>query len=190
MTSLLRPLPAELRPNLVDHETVLIAVEANRTAILAWAYGNGFSHGETDESILEGVTCAMSQAQGEPERAARLMQLGFRWQVDANIIWHLTAVQKNMLPALEQRIRRWVVASGTRFPGKEGDLIVWADGSYNRNSRIVKVLRTHAQAIIENDSGVKTTINAEQVLANRTNGKEIQRAFPMHDPNPAPEYTY
>jgi hypothetical protein len=101
MTALLRPLPAELRPTLVDYETVEIATNANREALLAWAYGNGFSHGETNESIIDGIVNAMSQGQGEPERAARLMQMGFRWKVDANMLWHLAVVQKNM-PGVER----------------------------------------------------------------------------------------
>jgi hypothetical protein len=54
----------------------------------------------------------------------------------------------------------------------------------------VKVLRSHAQAIIENDSGIKTTINAEQVLANRTNGRELQRAIPLHNLPPDTELQY
>jgi len=187
MTSVLRPLLAELRPTLVDYETVEIAADANREALLAWAYGNGFSHGETDESLMDGLITAVSQGQGEPERAARLMQMGFRWKPDANLLWHLTVVQKNMPLALERRTLRWVVATGIRFPGNEGDLILWADGSTNRNARVHKLLRSHAMAIIENDSGVKTTINAEQVLANRTNGRELQRAIPLHNLALAPE---
>ena len=178
----LRPPPAALRPTLTEFDTVIDAVTANKDAILSWAFANGHSHGETEESIIDLVTTAISQAEGDAPRAARLMELTCRWKVDERIIWHFTVVKKNLPSVLNLRIMRWVLATGVRFPGKVDDLVVFVSSDqFQRTGRVVKLLNQYAQALVLGESGGKGIINAEAVVANKTDSALMPRALPLHD---------
>lgn len=173
----------DLRPTLTEYETVVLAVGINRDAILKWAALNECSLGQEPEIILETVTHCIVQANADPARAARLMELTYQWKVSDRIIWHFEVVKKNLPLVLGQRIARWVIETGIRFPADAGDMIafVGTSDSTQRHAKVVKVFNATASALVRGENGSEGIVFSEQVIVNHTNTGALLRSQPLHN---------
>lgn len=156
------------RPTLLDPLCIRRAVTRHAFAITDWARKRSYS--ADDEFTVAAIVDAIEHARGDEARAVRTLQIVHGWTPDEALGRHLSMALKHLKECHRYCVIEWVLRTGTRFPGRVTDLVVFWDGVNQRTGRIKEIHREIAAAMIEGESGTTDLVVAELIVCNRTRG--------------------
>jgi hypothetical protein len=168
----LRPVPAAApRPQPLSSEVTTRALAPVLDVVGAWFQAKCPTVDADRQAFC--LKLALQQSQMQAFRAATILTASFHIPCDDDLLQILLKVIKNADFALRLVTREWVVATGYRFPAKDGDLIEWIDPAYGskRGGTVIAIDQAMAIAMIAPGMGGAAgpiRIFAEDVVGNLT----------------------
>lgn len=158
------------RPRENDPDVMAAAVEHVLDGIQAWADANGIVN--TDElggnhEFKALMTIAVMESV-DGYGAARYVDTMFDWPADTALVKLLDAAYRTAPLVLPDFVKRWVMATGTRFPAKKGNSVKVRIGDAEFSGVVTDILESEARGWVEvlnaKVKGKVIAINSEEVI--------------------------
>lgn len=174
----IRPVdPADPRPTFHSDDVLLTAIRSVSPAIIAWAKTRA-TPAVMEEAHLEfALSQAIKTAGVDAFRIGVILQASWNWPVDFTLMTLINAVVEALPAALRIVSGQWVVRTGLRFPGVEGDMIEFVNAEGEPATGIITaVSKLEARAYVNPSIGVEVSeetiaVAAEDVYANVTQAR-------------------
>jgi hypothetical protein len=165
-----------LRPTVHDSAVIDGAVERFSDQIKLWnkAYDVYLQNWQVAEALHTG------------DAYAAVVYLGVNFNIlgTTDLVILLDRIIDAMPRVATEKVHEWVMATGTRFPAKEGNTIRFANGQTERHGVVHAVISTEARALVEDVSnrGKYISITAEEVTKVVSRGDARQPDNGPHNP--------
>lgn len=174
--------PQDPRPSFADDAVLVAMIDLAAPTVVQWARGRTRDLDPIEARFA--ILTAIRQYGVDAFRVGLALQANFHWPVDITLVKLLDGMVESLPATLRHITNEWVVRTGLRFPGKEGDTVEYLDERGEPCVGIVQgVLKAQARAFVLKTTGdlvdpEPLSVPAEAIYANVTQS----RYAPEHPP--------
>lgn len=165
------------RPEPLSTPVVDRALESRLPDVKAWLKPRIPSLEDGDVKFA--LSSALKGSGADAFRAGVILKDMFSWPVDIDLIMILRDAIEGLAIALKIETGHWVLRTGLRFPGKDGDTIEWEDENGRARAGTIKTIdRTYAQALVQPPDGLTKVHKPVRVIAESVTANITQAEYP------------